>query len=135
MSMERSEDESAVRAIEAAYDAAWRRGEIEALMSCFVPDAVLVNPLGETAEGHDEIERMLRQFLSGPARDSTHTTRILRLSFVTADVAVVDGEALLEGAAVDESVLLHRFTDILVKRAGSWAIAHVRAYRQLGEKE
>jgi len=35
----RSVDEAAVRAVEAAYDAAWRRGDIDALTGCFAPDA------------------------------------------------------------------------------------------------
>jgi uncharacterized protein (TIGR02246 family) len=125
---DRSEDEADIRALEAAYDAAWRRGDIDALMACFASDAVVVNPLGQTAQGREEIESMLRDFLSGPARDSNHKSRIVRLSFITNDVAVVDGEAVLEGAAVQETVLQHRFTDIFVRR-GAWTIAHVRAYR------
>jgi uncharacterized protein (TIGR02246 family) len=130
LGVDKSKDEQAIRALEAAYDAAWRRGDIDTLMACFAPDAVLVNPLGQVVDGREEIGRMLRAFLAGPARDSKHTTRIVRLSFITDDVAVVDGKAILEDAAVEESVLQHRFTDIFVKRDGRWLISQVRAYRQ-----
>jgi uncharacterized protein (TIGR02246 family) len=132
MSELRVEDEKAIRTLEAAYDSAWRRADIDALMVCFASDAVLVNPYGQTAEGRDEIRSMLRAFHAGPARGSDHKTEILRVIFITEDVAVVDGQAFLEGAAVDESILLHRFTDIVVKQDDRWLISQVRAYRRSG---
>jgi hypothetical protein len=56
-----------------------------------------------------------------------HTSRAVRVSFVSPDVAVVDGEASVNGAAALGS-LNHRFTDILVRQDKCWKIAHVRAY-------
>lgn len=122
-------DEAAVRAVEAAYDAAWQEGDIDALLRCLAEDAVLVNPHGETARGHAEIRRELEAVLSGPARGSKHTSVLIRVEFLTADVAIVDGHAWIEGAGQEESAasLTHRFTDILVRKNGMWVIAHIRA--------
>ena len=125
-------DADAVLAVEAAYDAAWSAGDEEALARCFAHDAVLVNPHGEVAVGIAVIRERLGAFLRGAARGSRHASRAARVSFVTADVAVVDGEARLELAA-PAGALVHRFTDVLVRRDGRWLIAHVRAYGLVDE--
>ncbi len=125
-------DEAAIRALEAAYDAAWDAGDVDGLVACFAPDAVVVNPLGEVAHGRGGIGQALGAFLAGPARGSRHTSALGRVTFVTDDVAVVDGEATLTGlAALAGGIappLTHRFTDVVVKRDGAWLLAHVRAY-------
>ena len=54
------------------------------------------------------------------------------MRFVSDDVALADGEAVIEGLrGPDGGVmppLVHRFTDVLVRQDGSWRIAQVRAY-------
>jgi uncharacterized protein (TIGR02246 family) len=129
MSSSSGVDEAAVRAVEAAYDAAWQAGDIESLLACLSEDAVLINPRGEMARGHDEIRRELAAVLGGPARGSKHTSLISQVEFITADVAIVDGQAMIEPAGQDEpaSALAHRFTDILIRKNRVWLIAHIRA--------
>lgn len=122
-----SADTDAVLAVESAYDAAWNAGDVAGLVRCFAADAVLVTPRGEVAVGAQEIGDRLGAFLRGAARGSRHSTRATRVSFVTADVAVVDGEARVEGGALPRTIE-HRFTDLLVRRDSRWLIAHVRAY-------
>lgn len=123
----RNVEESAVLAVESAYDRAWSAGDVEGLVSCFRDDAVIVTPRGDVAVGENSIRDRLREFLQGEARGSRHVSRPVRVSFVTEDVAVVDGEARLEGVAGTET-MEHRFTDIIVRQDGVWRIAHVRAY-------
>jgi uncharacterized protein (TIGR02246 family) len=117
----------AIRTAEANYDAAWNAGDLRSLLACFTEDAVLVNPRGEVAVGEGEICERLVSFLRGEARGSRHVSHVTRISFVTPEVAVVDGEALLEGGA-GFIHMRHRFTDILVRRGDRWLLAHVRAY-------
>lgn len=65
------------------------------------------------------------------APGSTHNERITRVTFVTNDVAVVDGEAKIEGMQDHDpsaGPYVHRFVDILVKRAGTSAVNQVRAW-------
>jgi hypothetical protein len=64
---DRSADERDIRALERAYDEAWTAGDIERVMTVFTPDAEVVNPYGQVANGVAEIEPMLRSFLSGDA--------------------------------------------------------------------
>ena len=121
--------EELIRKAEAAYDHAWQEGNVDGLVTCLTKDAVLINPRGEVAIGHDEIRKHLGEFLAGPARGSKHTSHLTRISFVTDDVAVVDGEALVEGVDFDgSSTVMHLFTDILVRSGNDWLIAQIRAY-------
>jgi uncharacterized protein (TIGR02246 family) len=127
-------DEAAVRAVEAAYDAAWQAGDLDGLLACLSEDAVLINPRGEMARGHTEIRRELESVLRGPAAGSKHTSVISGVEFLTPDVAIVDGEARIEGPAQEQPeqpryTLAHRFTDILVRKDQAWAIEHIRACR------
>lgn len=96
-------------------------------MECVGPGAVLVNPRGDVAIGKEAIRRALDSFLRGEASRSSHESELERVSFIGDDVAVVDGRAKIEGGSLD-SVIEHRFTDILVRERGRWFIVHVRAY-------
>ena len=135
----RVKDEKAIRSLEAEYDAAWQEENIEALAACLTEDAVLINPLGQIARGRTEIKKMFSDNLNGSLKGSKHKSQILRVDFITDDVAIVDGKAIIEDVEVSDkslaSVLEHRFTDILVKRNNIWAIAHIRAYTIIQDKK
>lgn len=98
-------------------------------MACLSEYAVLINPHGEIARGHAEIRRELESVLRGPAVGSKHTSVISRVEFLTAEVAIVDGEARIEGAGQKPPTfpVAHRFTDILVRKKQAWVIGHIRA--------
>lgn len=114
---------------EAAYDHAWQEGNVDGLIACLTKDAVLVNPRGEVSVGQDEIRKNLEKFLAGPGRRSKHTSHITRISFVTDNVAVVDGEAHIDGLDFSGSFSVkHLFTDVLVRSGDDWLISQIRAY-------
>ena len=126
-------DEHDVIAVELAYDDAWTAGDLVRLTSCFTTDAVIISPYGDLMTGIAQNEEGLRLFMAEPSR-WVHPSPIDSVYFVTADVAVVDGQAVLDSDAVPartDQRLLHRFTEILVNREGAWRISHVRAYRLL----
>ena len=128
----RSLDEAAIRALEAAYDRAWNAADLSGLTAPFTPDATIVDPFGGVSAGRAEIERLLAALLAGGGRGSTHASSIIGVRFVTDDVALADGEAVIEGLREAGGgvmpTLVHRFTDVLVRCDGSWRIAQVRAY-------
>lgn len=124
--MTRNED--LVRAVEASYDAAWCAGDVEGLLKCLSPDAVLVNPRGQVAVGHEAIRKALGGFLFGEAAGSLHRSSLNRIAFLREDVAIVDGHAVITLRGVQDP-LEHPFTDVLVRDEDDrWLIAHVRAY-------
>jgi uncharacterized protein (TIGR02246 family) len=123
--------ENEVRALEAAYDEAWNRGDVDALLACMTDDVLVVDPLGRVSRGRDEVRNLLAPLVAPTGGDSTHKSEIVRVEFVTPDIAVVDGRAHIEGlvlvpgeAALDR---FHRFTDVVVRYAGQWKIAQIRA--------
>jgi uncharacterized protein (TIGR02246 family) len=124
---------SQVRAVELAYDRAWGAGDLAGVLDCLAEDVVLVSPRGDVARGRVEAERLLGGFLRGEALGSVHSSEIVRVEFVGDDVAVLDGVATIaDGESSGGVVLKHGFTDVLVRRAGRWLIAHVRAYGLVG---
>jgi uncharacterized protein (TIGR02246 family) len=113
--------------VEADYDHAWSIGDLDRLLDCLAADVVMMNPRGETAVGRDEARAALSTFLATEAQGTDHHSEIDRVSFPSHDVAVVDGTATISGD--DGTVLVrHPFTDVLVRSAGGWRIAHIRAY-------
>ncbi|GGL25007.1 SgcJ/EcaC family oxidoreductase [Phycicoccus endophyticus] len=131
--------EEVARATEAAYDAAWNRADVDGLLSCLTDDAVLVNPSGEEARGRDQVRTVFEGLFAGWAAGSRHESRVVRADAVTDDVVVLDGVARLTGlgpdaplAVGDDGVLVHEFTEVLVRRDGRWLLAHVRAHASRG---
>jgi hypothetical protein len=65
----------------------------------------------------------------GPDRSgSTHKSEIVRIEFVTPEVALVDGRAHIKGLPEEQNAsgLVHRYTDVVAWREGQWKIAHIR---------
>lgn len=122
-------DEELIRKTEASYDQAWRHGDIEGLLICFKDDALIISPRNDVAFGKDQIRKLFSDFLAGEGKSTKHTSSISRVNFVTDDVAVVDGEAFIDGADnLTAAVTHHRFTDILVRSGEVWLISQIRAY-------
>ncbi len=122
-------EEGLVWSVEEAYDRAWCSGDLNALMKCLSHDAVLVNPRGRVAVGHDAIRQALGSFLAGEAKGSRHRSTLDRIMFIRPDVAIVDGHASIS-LPESEHVLEHPFTDVLVRDdEDHWVIAQVRAYQ------
>ena len=124
---DRGRDEAAIRAIEVGYDNAWGSADLTRLMSVLEPDVVILDPRGGTSVGASEARRLLGDFLAGEGAGSTHTSRCKRVSFVTDEVALFDGQATIAGPNLPRPIV-HDFTDVFVRRDGCWRIAHIRAY-------
>jgi len=124
---DRRRDEAEIRAIEADYDTAWGSADLGRLMSVLESDVVILDPRGGTSDGASEARRLLGDFLKGEGAGSTHTSRCKRVSFVTDDVALFDGQATIVGPNLSQPIV-HDFTDVFVRRQGFWRIAHIRAY-------
>jgi uncharacterized protein (TIGR02246 family) len=128
---DRAADEAAIRAVEAAYDRAWDAGDVAAILQLCDADVVVIDPFGGTSVGREGMGRLLSALFDGAGRGSTHSSAIVGVHFVTDDVALADGEAIIEGFApslAGGDAFRHRFTDVLVSGAGGWRIAQVRAY-------
>ncbi len=123
-------DEATIREMGEAYDEVWNRGDVQALVSYFTLDAIIINPRGEVTTGKAEFEKVITQLFRGSFKDSLHKTKIIRVHFPKKDVAVVDGEATLTVVKSFEGSreLTHRYTDVMVKKGNRWLISDTRAY-------
>jgi uncharacterized protein (TIGR02246 family) len=122
-------NEEMIRKTESSYDDAWHQCDIEGLLICFKEDALIISPRNDVASGKDQIRKLFSDFLAGDGKNTKHTSRISRINFVTSDVAVVDGEAFIDGAEnLSATDMHHRFTDILVRSGEEWLISQIRAY-------
>jgi uncharacterized protein (TIGR02246 family) len=130
MNTTQTNEVKAIHAIEKSYDDAWNKGKADELALFFTPDAIIINPYGEIAEGKIEFENIMFKLFEGRFKDSTHQSEITGIHFPKVDVAVVDGEAkVIEiGERGENKVTVTRFTDIMVKECDKWLIADTRAY-------
>jgi len=122
-------DEIPIHELSEAYDRAWNRGDVQALISHFTLDAIVVNPRGEVTTNKAELAKAISQLFKGLFEDSTHKTEIIRIHFPKKDIAVVDGVATLTLTHAEKrSDLTHRYTDVMVKEGKRWLISDTRAY-------
>jgi uncharacterized protein (TIGR02246 family) len=123
-------DEASIRKLGEAYDAAWNRGDVQALSSSFTPDAIIVSPRGEVLTGKTEFIQTISNLFRGSFKGSTHKTTVLRIHFPKEDVAVVDGKATLTLLTPLEgnNELTHHYTDVMIKEGSRWLITDTRAY-------
>jgi uncharacterized protein (TIGR02246 family) len=123
-------DEASIRKLAEAYDAAWNRGDVQALSSSFTPDAIIVSPREEVITSKTEFKQTISNLLKGSFKGSTHQTTVLRIHFPKEDVVVVDGEATLTLLTPHEenSKLIHKYTDVMIKQGTIWLISDTRAY-------
>ncbi len=126
-------DDAAVRAVEAAYDAAWNAGDLASLLQLLTDRVVIINPYGEVLIGRDAVETSFTELFDGAAKGAQHSSQIRAVHFVTSDVAVVDAEAVISDFGVGPVPLRHGFTDVLVRTSEGWRIDHVRAYAFIPE--
>ena len=124
----RGSDEAAVRAVEAHYDRAWNAADVPSIMRLVTDDVVVTNPSGDTTVGREAMQRSLAALFKGAAKGSVHTSLLIGVHFLTGDVALVDGQATIDGFGAADSQLKHYYTDVLLRREDGWRIAHVRAY-------
>src|SRR5690348_3026074 len=60
------------------FETAWTKGDTQAMAAVFAEDAKLINPMGESAEGRAQIQKLFeREHGTGmPMKDSTFSQRI-----------------------------------------------------------
>lgn len=111
-------NEESVFRVEAENDQAWQAGDVEGIVTRLTKDAVVISPRGDLTCGHREIHDLFSEFLDGPATGSTHTSRIIWVNFVTDDMTLLDGEALIDGVEFDDesSIAHYMITDSLARR-------------------
>ena len=121
---EQPNDETAIREMNAAVEAAWNKHDAPTLDQGWVEDCDFINVFGEWISTRDKLVKTHTALFAGPFRESYKRFTVEKIRFVRQDVAIAhvrgrntdrDGK-LLEG---DKGTIA---TLIMVKEGGKWRI-------------
>jgi uncharacterized protein (TIGR02246 family) len=120
-------DEAAIYRIRGAHDSAWNQHDAKGVAALFALDADRATVNGWFA-GRDEIERDYSKTFGGAFQNATLRNESPKLRFLTADVALLDVDNVVTGAA-DSTPVKNHSTSIFVKRNGQWELVANRLIR------
>ena len=120
-----TEDTKAIDAIGAAYKAALKAGDAEAISKLWTDQGDFVNAMGQHVRGRRAIKKEFEAFFAQNSGGQELKTTRISLRFVTPSVAITDGIAEPvpppPGPPIRE-----RFTVVYVKQDGKWMVESVR---------
>lgn len=117
----------------AEFKAAWDKHDTHAIAALCTEDSTLINPMGDTANGRAEIEKLITREHAGPFKATTYSYTDVKIQWVTDVVAVVDYSGTVSGIhAPDGSAapdLVHHGLFVFSKKDGHWLISVNRPYQ------
>jgi uncharacterized protein (TIGR02246 family) len=120
-----SEKEKEVLGVPLRLVAAWAKNDVEAIVSVFTEDGVLILPGDVYKKGRDEIRPFLAAAFAGPFKGTGVTGKPVDVRFVGDDVALIrtHGGVLAAGETEIEPELAVRSGWTCVKQDGVWYLA------------
>jgi uncharacterized protein (TIGR02246 family) len=124
-------DEAMVKQLLDELVDAWNRGDTEGYGARFLGDATFTNVNGMFHEGREEFDRRHEEIFRGALKGTTITLTPRKLRFIRPDIAIVDTDCGVFGAAVQppgvqagaDGALRTCLLLVLAKQGGSWWIA------------
>lgn len=120
-----SEDEAAIRALEARQPDAWNKHDAKAYAMLFIENGDCVNIVGWWWKGRAEIEQKLTDAYLYVFKESTLTITNVDIRFLTSDVAVAHVRWTMTGARTPSGLPVPQQgiqTHVLQKQNGQWLI-------------
>jgi uncharacterized protein (TIGR02246 family) len=118
-----SEEEAAIRKAIEAYDVAYAKGDVAAVLATWTPDAEFIDDNGKVYRGHDALAPLFNKSLPS-FKGYKITTKLTSVRLVKPDVALVDGEQTFTPPRGESDV--SAFTSVWVKTDGKWRIRSAR---------
>ncbi len=122
--------EAALKQRAAEWVLIWTTHDPQRLAGFWTVDGDLINPFGQVANGHDEIEKLMREEQAGRLKDSTYELKVDSVHLVKPDVAVVDWTGVMHNMRGADGKMLpsqqHHVTVVCVKQDGQWMFASAR---------
>jgi uncharacterized protein (TIGR02246 family) len=115
--------EQAVRKAVAAYIEAMNKGDLDAIMAYWAPDADFIDEAGKTTRGHDAIRALFKTTLP-TLKGCKITGQVYSVKFLRPDVALVDGSR--EITSSDGTRDSDRYAVVWVKSGDKWLLSSVR---------
>jgi uncharacterized protein (TIGR02246 family) len=118
-----SEEEAAIHKAAAAYNAAFAKGDADAVVAMWTPDAEFIDDDGKVYRGRDTLAPLFTKSLPS-YKGYKISGKLTSIRFVKPDVALVDGEQTFTPPQGESDV--SRFTSVWVKTDGKWRIRSAR---------
>jgi len=118
-----SEDEVGIQKAAATYSAAFARGDVDAVLATWTPDAEFIDDDGKAYRGREALAPLFTKSLPS-FKGYRITSKLTSVRFVKPDVALVDGEQTFTPPRGEPE--LSRFTSVWVKTDNQWRIRSAR---------
>ena len=119
----KTSDEQAIRKAAAAHVEAMNKGDLEAMMAFWTPDADYIDESGKQTKGKEALAALFKKGLA-ENKGNKITGKMNSLKFLRPEVALEDGS--LEFAAPHGSKESNRYAVIWVKSGDKWLISSAR---------
>jgi len=124
-------DEIAIQRLLDELVDAWNRGDTKAYGARFLADATFTNVNGMFHDSREEFDRRHEEIFRGALKGTTITLTPRKVRFIRSDIAIVDIDCGVLGAAVQppgvqagtDGALRTCLLLVLVRQSGSWWIA------------
>ena len=121
-----ADDEQAIKLVEAGWQDAWNRHDMDALAALFTEDASFVQVAGRRWDGTAEIRKNHALLHAMQFKESVWTNRDLDIRFLAPDVALIHQTWSMAGDKNPDGTPRPPrdgiFTQVFVKRDGKWLI-------------
>jgi uncharacterized protein (TIGR02246 family) len=116
-------DEQGIRQAGRAYVEALNKGDLDAVMAFWAPDADYIDESGKITKGRDAIAALFKKSLS-EMKGAKYSAKMNSLKFLRPEVALEDGT--LESVAVDGTKETDRYAVVWVKSGDKWLLSSAR---------
>jgi uncharacterized protein (TIGR02246 family) len=127
--------EDAIKARVAEVSAAFNKGDTKVFAAMCTDDATLINPVGKTAKGPAEIEKLVGDDLATFLKGTTSEFKLASTRLIGKDAAFIDLDQTVTGAKSPDGKTLPPLTFhvpvLLLKKGKVWSIAELRPYAYL----
>jgi uncharacterized protein (TIGR02246 family) len=124
------ENDAKIRDLYGRFESAWNKHDAVALAEMWTIDGDHREPDGRIAKGRDEVQMLFAEEHATVFKDSQLDLDVQTVWFITADVALVDGEYRLAGVAGPDGKPLParkgHLSSVLLQERGQWWVAASR---------
>ena len=112
--------EKEIKARADEFSAAWKKHDAALVAGFYAKDGQLVTAQGQSYDGREKIEEVLKDAFDGALKDTTFKWNVEKVKLVKPDVAVVDYDAEIKGADANADGMKFHVVSVMVKVGGKW---------------